>query len=142
MIAYRHGSIEADHDPAYFRLYANPQNRRTYMLLKKTDVLGDLYEWTTEETRQAGLVGAKRYRVTLKVGTEVQEVFISVRKLGETTTASTARRRQKRDGAGKKPRDPSICCCEDSACTQWCIGFEEGSCGEFGMYPCNPSACE
>ena len=37
----RHGAVEADGDTAYFRLYRNPRNRRSYVLVRRADVAGD-----------------------------------------------------------------------------------------------------
>src|SRR5260370_22081866 len=80
-VLYLHGAVEADHDAAYFRLYRDPENRRSYLLVKKADVAGDLNEWTAEEARQAGLVGAKVYRVPLKFGAELQKVSVAIHNL-------------------------------------------------------------
>ena len=94
LLLFLDGSVETDGDPAYFRLYRNPQNRRSYLLVKKADVVGDLCEWTAEEVRQAGFVCAKVYRVPLMFGTELQNVSIAIHKLGETIAGDTARRRR------------------------------------------------
>jgi len=37
-VIYFHGAIEADHDPSYFSVYRRPNNRHSYMLVKKSDV--------------------------------------------------------------------------------------------------------
>jgi len=71
-LIYLTSTIENDHEPAYFRLYRNPSNRRSWLLIKKADVVGDLYEWTADETIQKGFSEAKIHRVSLKVGTKVQ----------------------------------------------------------------------
>jgi len=129
-LVYLDGLIESDHDSAYFRLYRLPHNRGSYLLLKRSDVVGDPYEWHPEEVRQAGVVGAKMFRVALRTGVEAQRVSVKVYRLREATA-----------GSSRRGRDPSICCCDDSACTEGCIGYEEGSCGEHGQYPCNPGVC-
>ena len=89
LLFFLDGSVEPDHDPAYFRLYRNPQNRRSYLLVKKADVVGDLYEWTAEEMKQAGFVCAKVYRVPLMFGTELQNLSVTIHGLGETIPGDT-----------------------------------------------------
>jgi hypothetical protein len=89
-VVYLQGAIESDHDPAYFRLYGNPNHRCSYMLVKKADVASDLYEWTNEEANQAGFVGTKVYRVPLQFGTEVQVVSIAIIRVEPTSAAKTA----------------------------------------------------
>ncbi len=89
-LVYLHGAVESDHDPAYFRLYRIPHDRRSYMLVKKADVAGDLYEWTSEEAHQAGFVGTKVYRVPLQFGTEVQIVAVAIIRVEPTNSAKTA----------------------------------------------------
>ena len=59
---YLHGSLEPDHDQSFFRLYREPSNRRSYLLIKKSDVTEDIYQWTVEETCRAGFIGVKLYR--------------------------------------------------------------------------------
>jgi hypothetical protein len=89
LLLFLDGSLEPDQDAAYFRLYRQPQDRRSYLLIKKADVAGDLYEWTVEEMTQAGFVGAKVYRVPLKFGTELQNVSVTIARLGETIAGAT-----------------------------------------------------
>jgi hypothetical protein len=37
--------------------------------------------------------------------------------------------------------DPSVCCCDDSACTNNCKKYSDGTCGERNKYPCNDGDC-
>ena len=64
---FHQGVVEPDHDPDYFRIYRNPRNRRSYSLIKKVDVAGDIYEWKPEESLQAGFVGVTIHLVPLKI---------------------------------------------------------------------------
>ncbi len=37
--------------------------------------------------------------------------------------------------------DPSVCCCDDSACKKNCKTYPDGTCGERNKYPCNTKDC-
>jgi hypothetical protein len=118
-VFYFHGAIESDHNPAYFRLYSNPHHRRSYMLVKKTDVAGDLYEWTSEETSQAGFIGTKVYRVPLQFGTEVQVVSVAIVRVGPTSAAKTAAKSAFVRPASNCPSG-LVCGCANPGCTEGC----------------------
>ncbi len=88
------GMIAVDPDSTCFRLFRNPNNPRSYLLVKKADVAGDIYEWTAEEKSRAGIVGAKNvHRVPLRFGTKLQQVSIVVYRLGERVVAITPARK-------------------------------------------------
>ena len=110
------GTIENDHDPAYFRLYWNPRNRRSWLLIKKTDAVGDLYEWTAEETIQKGFTEVKIHRVSVKVGSEVQEVSVAIRKIGEVIAPKSLAVGQVASGCP----GGAICCCPEGVLGAGC----------------------
>jgi hypothetical protein len=112
---YRHGAIEPDHDPDYFRIYNNPKNRRSYSLVRKSDLVGDIYELTPEETVQAGFVGTTIYRIPLKIGSDIQHVSVKVHRL-----------------------EGDVCCC-GTACTQ-CSTSSQEDCDSVGGTVC-PNHC-
>jgi hypothetical protein len=43
--------------------------------------------------------------------------------------------------SAKAIADPSVCCCDDSACTKNCKKYDNGTCGERNKYPCNAGDC-
>jgi hypothetical protein len=73
-VVHLNGSIESDHDREYFRLFRQPHNPRAYLLIRKSDVLGELHEWTPDELTSAGFIGAKVFRVPVAHGAQVQAV--------------------------------------------------------------------
>ena len=111
---YISGAVEPDHDPSHFRVYINPQNRRSYLLLKKTDVAGELYEWTAEETVHASFKGNKIFNIPLCTGTQIQRVSVKIFRAGEK-------------GSPNKALD-RVCCCDDEAgCQGSTCGFTDSS---------------
>jgi hypothetical protein len=116
---YRHGVLEPDHDPSYFRIYRNPRNRRSYSLIKRADVAGEIYEWKPEEALEAGFVGATVHLVPLKFGSEVQHVTIRLERVGE------------KSAAGKSTKDDDVCCC-DAGCQPPCGTMSSDDCDEVG----------
>lgn len=139
-VTYLHGAIEPDHAPAYFRLYSNPHHRRSYLLVKKTDVAGDVYEWTGEEARQAGFVGTKVYRVPLQFGTEVQAVSIAIVRVGPTSETKTAAK-----SAIVRPADAGcqpglVCGCADRECDFGCNCVAPAEINGITTFRC-PRAC-
>ena len=79
-----HGLVAPDTTPKLIRIYRDPTNKRSYWLLKASDILGDPTEWTTEEKVHAGLVGENMYKLHVRHGTEFQTVEVTIEKLGET----------------------------------------------------------
>jgi len=130
LVTYLNGGIESDHDQVYFRIYRDPRNRRSYVLLRKADVAGDIYEWTADEIREAGYVGAKVFRVPIRFGTEIQGVSIKVHKVGNPI--------------GQKARgceDGDVCCC-NAGCTPPCNCTDDpDACDQVGEI-CADSKCE
>lgn len=88
-IMYLEGEIKPDYEDVVFRLYSEPRDLRSYYLIKKADVAGDIYEWTKEEMVEKGIIGAKMYRVPLRYGTELVFVNITMGKLGITMADSS-----------------------------------------------------
>ena len=126
-IYYVSGTVEADYDPAYFRVYRNPHNRRSYLLLKKTDMPDkiELREWSKEEAVQAGFAGEKMFRVPLAFGMEVQMVSVLVHKVGVTIPAKAEDGRQ------------YVCCCGNAACNTSCA-YDQCTIG----FVCPKSSCD
>lgn len=87
---FLNGSIEPDHDPNHIRLYQNPQNRRSFYLIRKVDVNPTVHEWTASELSQAGFVGARMFRISLAGGTPIHSVDIKIHKIGETVAGDDA----------------------------------------------------
>jgi hypothetical protein len=121
-IVYVHGQVEKDHDPDYFRLYRHPHNRRAYVLVRKADAVGELYEWTAEETQQAGFHGARIHSVPVKLGTEVHTVAASVHRVGYPS------------GGTSGPRSLGVWCCTGEGCSGDCACVDPAQCfgGECG----------
>ncbi len=86
-ILFLDGAVEADHSAEYLRVYPDPGHRRSYLLVKKADVCGELHVWSAEEIRHAGFIGAKVFRIPLRVGIELQTVSVAVHKFGEASAA-------------------------------------------------------
>src|SRR5947208_1198823 len=78
---FLHGAIKADHDPALFRLYRNPNNLGAYFLIRKEEVRGDLHQLTKEDLIGSGFVGFDVFRVPLRSGATIQTVVISTEKV-------------------------------------------------------------
>jgi hypothetical protein len=83
-LIYLNGAITADTEEKAFRIYPDPLDARSYYLVKKVDVVGEIYEWNKEELASHGVVGAKVFRVALRYGTDVMVVSYSLQKLGVT----------------------------------------------------------
>jgi hypothetical protein len=124
---YRHGVLEPDHDPTYFRIYSNPRNRRSYSLVKRADVTGEIYEWKPEEALEAGFVGATIHLVPLRFGTEIQRVSIRLERVGE------------RGAVKKGAKDDDVCCC-DIGCQPPCGTESSDDCDATGGIVC-PGKC-
>ena len=122
---YFHGVVQADPDTAYFRLYRKPESRRSYLLVKKADV-SDLYEWTPEEAAQRGFVGAKVHQFSLKIGTELLGVSVTVRKVGDPFPV--------------KPRNQDVCCCDNCTDQIGCGRTSAAECQQIGEI-CSDSQC-
>ncbi len=122
------GHISADTDPDYIRLYRNPLNGRSYYMIRKADIIGDVYAWTAEEKVHAGMVGYEMYRIRLPYGAEFQTVEVTIEKLGETVAGA-----ELLDGVGGAVgggcRSSSGCgskpCCVDGSrgcrCSMCCV---------------------
>jgi len=111
------GVIKLDHDNEYIRVYANPVNNSVYFLVKKMDVIGDVYKWSNEELVQIGFVGEEMHRIRLKSGTKVQSIKITLDILGETIDGNILYNPNKiKSGESVKCKRASGCgaypCCE------------------------------
>ena len=126
-VVYLNGAVEADHDPAYFRLYRSPQNRRSYLVVKKEDLAGDLQEWTPEEATKAGFVGRKIHNVPVKHGAEVQGVLVKMHRIGEPMPGKA-----KPAPTNPQPAD-QVCCCDNCADTGTCRMADSSDCAQFGV---------
>jgi hypothetical protein len=87
---FMNGSIEPDWDKQAFRFHIDPNNRLSYLLIKKTDLLGEVYQWTKEEVAAAGFPGVTMYRISVRHGTEVQDVVVTNAKIGESLSSHTS----------------------------------------------------
>ena len=141
LTVYLNGSIDLDHDKASFRIYSRPENRRSYLLLKRADVAGEILS-SRRRGDEAGFVASKVHRVPLKFGAEVQRISVSISKLGETRPASSSSRFA---GVRDRRRDPSICCCDDSALSaRDASAIPRGAAASTANIPATPTpaACE
>lgn len=126
-VVYLRGAVETDHDPAYFRLYRKPQNRRSYLLVKKEDLAGDLHQWSLEETIHAGFVGTTIYNVPVRIGSQVQGVSVTLHKIGELAAGKVATAKDQ------------VCCCDNCVDTNTCGLTDSATCEKIGVV-C-PGAC-
>jgi hypothetical protein len=77
------GQIESDSDPKYFRLYPNGSDRNRYYFVNKTDVQGDIYQWTADEIIQRGFTGQERYRISVKADALLGVITVTVKRASE-----------------------------------------------------------
>ncbi|MEK6558065.1 MAG: hypothetical protein AABZ14_07180 [Candidatus Margulisiibacteriota bacterium] len=121
-VLFLNGVVEQDYEDQLFRLYGEPLNHRSFFLIKKEDVCGEIYEWTQQECLMNGVIGAKMFRVPLRAGTEVMFVNISLQKIGETISGASMRVLSETVGC----QDTTGCirydkyCCTRSAAGQPC----------------------
>ena len=90
------GHLEPDTDPNFVRLYRDAMNKRSYFLIKKEDIEGDIYRWTDQELSQAGFLGQARYRISVKYGTVISSVRVKFLRVGDTIAGDTASRHRRR----------------------------------------------
>ncbi len=126
---YFHGVIEADSDSDYFRLYRRPENRHSYLLVRKADVAGDVLErFSPEEAAHAGFVGSTIHRFPLRIGTEVQGVSIKFHNVGDPFPKKT-----------KSSKD-QVCCCDNCIDINTCGTTDSATCDQIGEV-CDDSDC-
>lgn len=123
------GAIELDHDPAYFRIYPDSRNRRSYSIVKKSDVEGEVYEWSSEEMLSAGFVNSKIYTIPMKSGAEIQRVSVILQRVGQAGS------RKHSEGCGGS----NVCCC-GTDCTQ-CSCTSKEDCDLVGGTICSDNHC-
>jgi hypothetical protein len=70
------GEITRDQDEKMFRLYPSPSSRSVYFVIPM-DGVGEIREWTIEEKTSQGIVGASRFRVSVRNDMEIQAVRIT-----------------------------------------------------------------
>lgn len=83
---YLHGVVEFI-DDKHFKLFQNPDNRSSYVIIPIDSVLDELHEWSAEALAYKGFVGHAIYRVPVQHGASVQVVSVTPHKLGETLSA-------------------------------------------------------
>lgn len=122
-VAFIHGSIETDSDSRYFRLYRHPENRRSYLLIKKDDVAGELHKWSPEEMSHAGFVGSSIHSVPLNIGTQIHAVSVRAHRFGEPINVPS-----------KSSSAEQVCCCSASCSdTGSCFTTSAENCAQFGI---------
>ncbi|WP_299367203.1 hypothetical protein [Winogradskyella sp.] len=119
------GFISSDSNEDYFRLYPAETDKKHYYLIKKDDIAGEIYEWTTEEKSKQLFIDQPRFRIPLKIGTEIIEVKMSTMKVGVKGEDASAKACCKTSCSGTKPDGSS-----------W-----TSSCGTCGCKTCIPSSC-
>ena len=117
-IYYMTGSISADPEGTAFRLYRDPENTRSCLLIKKQDVIGGVHALTDLERTQKGFVRDNVFRIGLKHGTTVKCITTTIAKIGETLSVAA-------------PRSPQLAgkCVHASDCTHHCCTYaSDGEC--------------
>jgi hypothetical protein len=124
-VTFLHGAIDSDSDDDYFRLYRHPQNRRSYLLIRKEDVDGETHKWSDQEMAHAGFVGASMHTVPLKVGAHIHAVAVRMFRAGEPITGVSRTSKQ---------ADDQVCCCSASCSdTGSCEVTSAENCKQFGV---------
>lgn len=85
------GGIRPEADGKTFRFYQNPDDPRSYLVLKTEDVIGDVLSLNETEKAQKGFSGESIFRLGVKFGTKVRAIRASTQVLGETISADMSR---------------------------------------------------
>lgn len=83
------GGLAADTDANAFRFFHDPTNPRSYLVINKDDVVGDVYPLTDLERAQNKFVNANVYRIGIAHGTRVKSISLTIETIGETISAET-----------------------------------------------------
>jgi len=117
-VYYMTGGISTDPDGTAFRFYRDPENARSYLLIQKQDVIGDVHALTDLERAQKGFVRDNVFRIAVKHGATVKCIVTTIAKIGETLSA----------GAPKAPQ-ASGNCIHASDCPHHCCTYaSDGEC--------------
>lgn len=120
------GEIGQDPDEAYFRVYPG-KDRYRFFIVKKTDIVGNLYKFSDPEMVHLGFVGQMRYRVKIKFGSVYQSVTV---KIHTAETGEKPRSRPQHNGqcpsnyhlCDKCPSEDVAACCPNG----WDCGCDGG----------------
>jgi hypothetical protein len=126
-LVYLDGLIESHTNEHSFRLYKNQNNRNSYLVIKNSDVAGDVYQWTDTELAAQNFIGQKRFRVPLRHGADVEIFSISLQKIGETISSEDFSTRITQRGDCYNTSGCSTGCCTvgydgQCYCDYCCIG--------------------
>ena len=117
-VSYMTGGLAPDADGKAFRFFHDSENPRSYLVISKEDVIGDVYQLTEMERTQKGFVGEPVYRIGVAHGTKVTSVDITIEKIGETLAAEMYR-----------VVVPGQCYGSKSCTNRCCRGKDNGKCG-------------
>lgn len=119
-LVHLEGAVFAEENGAKVRVYGDPKQTSRYFLLNSSDIVGDVTPLSKEYLESINLVGFPVFRLSVKRGTSVQYVSISVEKLGETVEAPTA--------GSKKNMSPGDCHATSGCTSGCCTEAENGRC--------------
>lgn len=129
---YLNGSLE-EHSEDEIRVYPDEWNKRFFYIVKKQDLLGDVYKWTDSEMSFAGFVGQDRYRIALVFGSTIQSVEITIERIGETLAGHTTETDMSNRMTGRLPAPGAASgeCRYTTGCGNrpCCTGKLGGKCG-------------
>src|SRR5438876_9273499 len=80
-VYYITGGISADPDGTAFRLYHDPVNARSFLLIDKQDVIGGVHALTNLERTQKGFIRDNVFRIAVKRGTTVKCIQTTIAKI-------------------------------------------------------------
>jgi hypothetical protein len=122
---YLHGAVEFI-DEKHFKLFRNPNNRASFLIISADSVIGDIHPWSDEAMAHKGFVGHSVYRVSVQHAANVQLVSVKQHRLGETLSAEVFPGVRDGDCNSTTGCEPERCCTADTegncACDNCCVG--------------------
>lgn len=117
-VYYMTGGIAPDPDGSSFRFYHDPSNPRSYIVIDKESIVGDVYPLTDSERAHHGFVKTDVFRVGLPHGTKVKSVSTTIETIGETISAETT----------LSPRAAGTCHYTSGCSSKCCTTGSDGKC--------------